>query len=314
MSLLGIMYLLLVHFDAMSGPRIFSAIPSQLPPEIKNLAPRFLDIPLKDTVFEFITSGHPSYQFVNYPFEIPSPWARGNIETLLISAVFEQFLDIHTISPVIREIADNFLSRPEIFKGLYNLQKDPGCHKQTQEIEHLLQQGAKTVGHKEEQIQIANRAFTQKFLNEESTASQVTQIFNKVFITTIDARVPQGAAILFEAGTIIGNNLVPIFISDNSEALLAEAAAFWRKYALGQIDDIRTTPNQLRFNVYECFECSHYPNIGRPVCKFDEGVLTSLLSKKLQQSIKVTETDCFATGKGRCCFTVDIEPLIPRKF
>ncbi len=308
------MYLILAHFDSLKGPRVFSSVPSDLPPEIAQLTPKFLDMSLKEKVFEFLTSGPTQYQFINIPFEIPSPRARGHVESVLLSAVFEHLVDFHSVSPSIRSLADQFRSYPDIYQGFYPTLKSKDHLVQFRQIEQVLQDGFNQLQHKLEQLQIANRAFTQNIISEESSTAKVAQIFNKVFISTIDARIPQGAAILYEAGTVVGNNIVPIFVGNDVDALLAEVAAFWKKYALGQIDEVRVLPKQLFFSVYECFECSHYTNIGKTICKFDEGVLTSLLGKKLQKDVKVTETECYATGKGRCCFTVDVEPITLRKF
>ncbi len=309
-----LMYLVLAHFDSIKGPIVFTTVPSPLPSEFAQMTPKFLDISLKDTVFEFLTSGSSLFQFINLAFEIPSPDARGHVESLLLSAVFDQIIDLHLVSPTIREIAGKFQSFPDLYKAFHRNPKSKAGNAQFLQIEQIMQESFNQLLHKLEQFQIAERVFTQKSLDTETPAVKVAQLFNKVFVTTIDARMPQGAAILYEAGTIVGNNLVPIFVGDNAEAILAEATVFWKKYALGQIDEVRINPSQLFFSVYECFECSHYPNIGKPVCKFDEGVLTSLLGKKLQQVVKVTETECYAMGKGRCCFTVDIGPPTPRKF
>ncbi len=309
-----LMYLVLAHFHSIKGPRVFTAVPLSFPAEIAQIVPKFLDMSLKGKIFEFITAGPQRYQFLNFPFEIPSPHARGCVEFLLLSAVFEQVTNIQALGPTIHGIAALFQETPDLYQGFYLAPQAQEGNAQFRQIRQLMNDGFHQLEHKLEQFQIADRAFTQNAVREDTTAAKVAQIFNKVFITTIDARMPQGAAILFEAGTIVGNNIVPIFVGDNVEALLAEIAAFWRKYALGQIDEVQVMPRQLVFNVYECFECSHYPNIGKPVCKFDEGVLTSLLGKKLQQDVKVTETECYATGKGRCSFTINIEPPIPRKF
>ncbi len=304
------MYLLLAHFDPLLGPIVFTSVPSPLPSEVAELASKLLDLPLKKTPFEFLKSEPTLYQFINFPFDIPSLEARGHVESLMLSAVFDQMTDLNLAVPVIREIANSFQTIPNIEKGFHRTVKSSAGGKEYHQIEKLVRDGFTTLQHKLEQFQIAERVFSQNALSGDTSAVKVAQIFNKVFITTIDARVPQGAAVLYEAGTIVGNNLVPTFVGDNLEKLLAEMAVFWRKYAMGQIDEVQIKPRQLFFNVYECFECSHYPNVGRPVCKFDEGVLTSLFSKKLQKDVKVTETDCYATGKGRCSFIVDIKPSV----
>ena len=46
------------------------------------------------------------------------------------------------------------------------------------------------------------------------------------------------------------------------------------------------------------------PNIGKPVCKLDEGFLTTLFLKKIGSTKVVREVECYATGTERCRFEV----------
>ena len=54
--------------------------------------------------------------------------------------------------------------------------------------------------------------------------------------------------------------------------------------------------------VYECIDCSGLPYLGFPVCTFESGILSSLLSLMNDANIKVEEIRCWATGYSFCEF------------
>ena len=46
------------------------------------------------------------------------------------------------------------------------------------------------------------------------------------------------------------------------------------------------------------------PNIGEPVCKFDEGFLTKLLQNILDKNYVSEEIECYASGYDHCRFEI----------
>ena len=51
------------------------------------------------------------------------------------------------------------------------------------------------------------------------------------------------------------------------------------KYRIGLIDIVRESSNTMVLDVYECMSCSGLPNIGRPVCYFESGIVSAILEK-----------------------------------
>ncbi|HIP16052.1 MAG TPA: hypothetical protein EYG77_02475 [Methanothermococcus okinawensis] len=58
----------------------------------------------------------------------------------------------------------------------------------------------------------------------------------------------------------------------------------------------------IKIRVYECAFCSGLPNIGKPVCHFERGVLTGCLEDILNKKVKIVESKCCANGHDYCEF------------
>jgi len=57
--------------------------------------------------------------------------------------------------------------------------------------------------------------------------------------------------------------------------------------------------------VYDCFECGDLPQLGRPACAFDSGVLKAVFSRFFESDQQVTETACYAMGDDHCRFLIE---------
>ena len=158
-------------------------------------------------------------------------------------------------------------------------------------------------------IQLSNEILEEMFQNRalaaNSESSLVLRTLFNTYTSVIDARVPDAEKLNFLVGKQLGQQFSPIFQSDNREHLITELQKFWQKHEFGAIDDIHLEPGKINFKVYECFECSHLPTLGHPVCKLDEGFLTSLMEKKFDKRFIVREVECFATGKHYCEFNIE---------
>src|SRR5271157_506118 len=297
------MYLILTYFDTLVGPRVFYAVPASLPDQVTQLVNRLMNIDLHDKSYEVVTSGESNFSLVNYQFEIPSEWARGKREILLLSAAFENELPLHTFHFTLEEIVNKIRQNPEIFKGFYK-KTLPECGNACDQIKKVVDEGYAILEHKVNQLQLVDRLFDQQPLVDNPDAGKVVQTIARVFITAIDSRVPEGAALLFDSGTMVGKYLDPLFQSVEMDPLVEELGQFWRKFSFGEIDEVMQTSDAVYFNVYDCFECSHVPNVGQTICRFDEGFLSTLLSEKLKTQYSVEELECYGTGAGHCRFVV----------
>lgn len=152
--------------------------------------------------------------------------------------------------------------------------------------------------------EIIDNMFQKRNLDENANSVKIIQSIFNTFTTVIDARVPESEIIHFNVGQTLGKKFVDLFVSQEEEALLMELSKFWRKHGFGVIDQLKFGQDAITFNVYECFECSHLPNLGRPVCKLDEGFISTLFESKFQKKYEVKELECFATGVDHCKFQV----------
>lgn len=153
--------------------------------------------------------------------------------------------------------------------------------------------------------EIIDDVFKIRSLEINSESSLVLRTLFNTYTSVIDARVPDAEKLNFIVGKQLGNQFSTIFKGDSREHLIGELQKFWQKHEFGIIDDVHLEPGTINFKVYECFECSHLPTLGHPVCKLDEGFLTSLLEKKFNQRFVVREIECYATGKHYCEFNID---------
>ncbi|MFX1393674.1 MAG: hypothetical protein ACFFAH_08870, partial [Promethearchaeota archaeon] len=80
------MYLVFSYFDKIKGPEIFFSLPEDIPKSIRNTVMGIFDSNIENPFFEYVLEDQ---KIVNLNFELPSPWARGNTEMVMISVISE---------------------------------------------------------------------------------------------------------------------------------------------------------------------------------------------------------------------------------
>ena len=108
--------------------------------------------------------------------------------------------------------------------------------------------------------------------------------------------------LLHNAGFDVGMEVYPGIGDPDFDLFLGRLEDFWSRNNLGRIDVESTTPVVLK--VYDCFECGDLPNLGRPACAFDAGMLRALFSQQSDQGQQVEETACYAMGNDHCRFII----------
>jgi len=111
--------------------------------------------------------------------------------------------------------------------------------------------------------------------------------------------------ILHDAGLSVGEVLYDRLYSPQKEQFLQNMARFWETHNLGHVEVKSTEP--LIINVKDCFECSGLPQLQKPACAFDTGILEALFSKYYKEKAKVREVKCHAMGSGYCSFVIEKE-------
>jgi uncharacterized protein len=111
--------------------------------------------------------------------------------------------------------------------------------------------------------------------------------------------------ILGDAGYKVGQALYETVGSDDLDELLGNVAKFWSSHQLGRM--VVAARDPLTLHVYDCFECYDLPQLGRPACAFDTGILRAILISHLGKDPGVKETECYTMGNDRCSFVIGVQ-------
>ncbi|HUY00357.1 MAG TPA: hypothetical protein VMV49_12420 [Candidatus Deferrimicrobium sp.] len=124
----------LLYFHRKAGPIVYRSYPENILSEdqSKKLC-KELEIATREG---FFSRSYPDISHVSYYFEIPSDWARGKKEMLLLSFVFRK-LPMKDITNALHLKSVKFVEKmqvhPEIFKGFYNSYEIEGYPPEEQE-------------------------------------------------------------------------------------------------------------------------------------------------------------------------------------
>lgn len=310
------LYLVLTYFDTYHGPIPFITIPEQIPSKIREILKNLMNLDLPETFFELEIKKKMKGKFLNRPITLPSQWIRGQKERLLLTGYIPHEMNTLFIDFIFEDFVEQLSTHPEIYHAFYkDRREDPECEIQYNILQNLLIKTYKALTSKLNQLNYVRKIplfqNPQQYL--EYTVDKVNKTILKTFVTSIDSQIPEGAALLYDIGSTLGERMLPIFIATDLKDLLSQLSDFWGRNLLGEINDVQFKSNkELSFSVYECFECSHMPDIGQPVCKFDEGILTKILTSKLNNPVRVKEIECYASGYDHCKFEVrflDKDPI-----
>lgn len=113
--------------------------------------------------------------------------------------------------------------------------------------------------------------------------------------------------ILREVGRTIGKEIVETITNENLDGILSDLSKFWETHKLGHLEVFSKTP--ITLVVTGCYECGMMPNVGKPLCAQDEGILEAVFESKFKKSCKVKEIECHGTGHPHCKFNITF-PLL----
>ena len=141
-------------------------------------------------------------------------------------------------------------------------------------------------------------------MSKSSDTETILKTIINIFYFVIETTIPDADEVKFKVGEQIGKQLAKLFESNELEPLIEEIKEFWLYHGFGEIRDFHKEGEKYKVRVYECYECKDMPNMGKPVCKVDEGVFTSILTIKLKRQFMVEEIQCMAMGCGFCEFDI----------
>ena len=113
--------------------------------------------------------------------------------------------------------------------------------------------------------------------------------------------------ILRNAGFKVGETFYKKIQNEDLNKFIQNIAKFWDANQLGKVEVKSTDP--IIIQAYDCFECEDLPQVGKPACAFDSGVLEAFFSKYYQEQVAVEELKCYAQGDDYCQFMVKTQPL-----
>ena len=108
--------------------------------------------------------------------------------------------------------------------------------------------------------------------------------------------------VLRNAGYEVGERIYSALAAPDLEEILERTTKFWTKNNLGTLEVESTGPLVMR--VYDCFECGSLPELGRPACAFDSGILQAIFTRHYRKPQQVDETACYAMGDDHCRFVI----------
>ena len=98
----------------------------------------------------------------------------------------------------------------------------------------------------------------------------------------------------------VGPNLRSERLCDALEKL----KGVWSAAGLGTIEVVACAEDGARMAETHCATCEGLPNVGRPVCHLERGVLTGALQAALGRAVNTRETKCWGMGDGSCEFEI----------
>lgn len=139
----------------------------------------------------------------------------------------------------------------------------------------------------------------------ESSENNTGAFFRFILSTIRITLLSEGISIdplLYSAGTRVGRRIHDTVQDTTTSVLLDNIAGFWDLHNLGQVEIEKEDPLTLKF--FDCFECRDFPTIGKPVCAFESGVISSIFSDHFGSFHHAIETNCYAMGDEYCRFEI----------
>ena len=106
---------------------------------------------------------------------------------------------------------------------------------------------------------------------------------------------------MYNAGYNLGKDVFFKQIKSREfDSVIKEIAALWKKLKLGKVEQI----GEHKIRVEDCYQCYRMPDVGKPLCPSDEGIIAGILDTVLGKSYSVKETKCWGTGHEFCEFEI----------
>ncbi len=113
-------------------------------------------------------------------------------------------------------------------------------------------------------------------------------------------------------GQEIGRSgFAPTIKATEFRGVVEELCQRWEEAKLGTLADIEITDNSGTVREKECITCYGLPNLGRPVCHLEAGIIEGVLEAKLRRFVRVVERKCWALGDTCCEYAITLSEELP---
>ncbi|TFF98963.1 MAG: hypothetical protein EU541_06210, partial [Promethearchaeota archaeon] len=133
-------YLVLSYFDSYQGPIPFISFPEKVPSNIESVLTDLMNLDLPETFFQLEIKKKIKGKFLNRPIMLPSKWARGGQERMLLSVVVPHEMNTLFIDFLFENFVEQLKTHPEIFRAFYvNRKTESECKIQYNVLSKILQ-------------------------------------------------------------------------------------------------------------------------------------------------------------------------------
>ncbi|MHA2006888.1 MAG: hypothetical protein ACXABO_02725 [Promethearchaeota archaeon] len=130
-------HLVLTFFHQIQGPSVLLSYPNEkLEEDLINKLKKFFDLDINETFFEIILITKKK-KIINFHFEIPSEWARGNKELVMLSLIMKKEYESESVYAFLVDASYKILKTENVYKCFY---KDDDFHYNDIEIDLTYEQ------------------------------------------------------------------------------------------------------------------------------------------------------------------------------
>ena len=113
------MHLVLTYFHQIKGPSLLISYPNEiLEEDIINRLLKFFDLEIDETFFEIVLITKKK-KLINFNFEIPSEWARGKKEYVMLSLIMKREYESESVYAFIVDSSYKILKTENVYKAFY---------------------------------------------------------------------------------------------------------------------------------------------------------------------------------------------------
>ena len=118
---------------------------------------------------------------------------------------------------------------------------------------------------------------------------------------------PELAPAIREIGKTVGSIIVASLVkSTDLGGCINEIAKIIELAKLGITQVTKFSNDRFMLRVGECADCGGIPDLGRPLCAFDEGLIEGTIESKVKIKVSVREDECVEEGLKYCDFEIRV--------